>query len=304
MKHKISQFDLIFLSYDEPNAETLYAELLNQAPWAKRVHGIKGFDSAHRECANISDTDFFVTVDGDNSVYAEFFDLEIDIEPEQKDHAWTWAGRNFVNGLVYGNGGLKLWSKNFVYNMNTHEHADNDAMAVDFCWLKNYHEVEGCYSTSYINGSAYQAWRSGFREGVKMSLNRGHKVAAENFMKTIWPGNINRLCIWASVGADTEYGYWSILGTRMGCYHAVLTDNDYTVISDYSLMQEKWNEISSCDPIEESIKYGDALKNKIGLPITLLSDDNSAFFKHVYMNPPRPYMSWQRIKHFMGTRHV
>ena len=52
MLHKISEFDFIFLSYDEPNAEMLYADLLDKVPWAKRVHKVKGFDSAHRACAD------------------------------------------------------------------------------------------------------------------------------------------------------------------------------------------------------------------------------------------------------------
>src|SRR6266568_7016091 len=145
-KHRIGDFDFIFLSFDEPNAEMLFAELSNILPWTKRVHGVKGFDSAHRACADISETKFFVTVDGDNRIYPEFFNLEIDIVKDQFDHAWTWAGRNYTNGLVYGNGGLKLWSKNFVYNMNSHENASDPSHSVDFCWRPEYHEMEGCYS--------------------------------------------------------------------------------------------------------------------------------------------------------------
>jgi hypothetical protein len=302
--HKITEFDIIYLSYDEPNAEECYANLCNQVPWAKRVHGVKGFDSAHRACADLSETDFFITVDGDNVVYPEFFDLEIKIEENEFNHAWTWAGRNNINGLVYGNGGLKLWSKEFVYNMNTHEHAQDSAAAVDFCWHNNYHEVEGCYSTSVINSTAYQAWRSGFREGVKMSLDRGQKVSPEEFLKKIWSGNINRLSIWSSIGSDIENGIWAIFGARLGCHHATLTNNNHTVISDYSAMDIIWRSICTVDPYQESINLGHKLSSKLGLDITLLNPSDSKFFKSVYMNPPRPYMSWNRIKHFMATHHV
>ena len=62
----LTQFDLFFLSYDEPNAEENWADLLDKAPWAKRVHGVKGFDAAHRECARQSETPWFITVDADN----------------------------------------------------------------------------------------------------------------------------------------------------------------------------------------------------------------------------------------------
>ena len=35
----------------------------------------------------------------------------------------SWAGKNTVNGLVYGNGGIKCWPKQVVYGMQTHENA-------------------------------------------------------------------------------------------------------------------------------------------------------------------------------------
>jgi hypothetical protein len=36
---KVSNLDIIYISYDEPNAELNYADLLNKAPWAKREIG-------------------------------------------------------------------------------------------------------------------------------------------------------------------------------------------------------------------------------------------------------------------------
>jgi hypothetical protein len=81
---KIVEFDIVFLSYDEPNAEKNYADLLAKVPWAKRVHGVKGSDNAHKACANLSETDRFVTVDGDNIVREDFLNQEVDFE-EHKD---------------------------------------------------------------------------------------------------------------------------------------------------------------------------------------------------------------------------
>jgi curved DNA-binding protein CbpA len=79
-KIKIIDQDIIFLSYDEPNAEKNYADLCNKVPWAKRVHGVKGSDAAHKACAALSETEYFVTVDADNIVDPEFFNVEIDLE--------------------------------------------------------------------------------------------------------------------------------------------------------------------------------------------------------------------------------
>jgi len=69
---KVIEQDIIFLSYDEPNAEKNYADLLAKVPWAKRVHGVKGSDAAHKACAAKCETEYFVTVDGDNIVDQHF----------------------------------------------------------------------------------------------------------------------------------------------------------------------------------------------------------------------------------------
>ena len=125
---KILDYDIIYLSYDEPNAEKNYADLLAKVPWAKRVHGVKGSDEAHKACARLSETDRFVTVDGDNIVREDFLNQEVDFE-EHKDLSKcviSWAGYNVVNGLMYGNGGLKLWPKQYVLEMKTHENAPAD----------------------------------------------------------------------------------------------------------------------------------------------------------------------------------
>ena len=47
-KFKPIDYDIIYLSYDEPNAEKNYADLCKIVPWAKRVHGVDGSDAAHK----------------------------------------------------------------------------------------------------------------------------------------------------------------------------------------------------------------------------------------------------------------
>lgn len=107
---KIAELDIIFLSYDEPNAELHYADLCNKVPWAKRVHGVKGSDAAHKAAANLSETEWLITVDADNIVYPSFFNLDIDTT-NPKIQVYSWLGNNKINGLQYGNGGLKFGRK-------------------------------------------------------------------------------------------------------------------------------------------------------------------------------------------------
>ena len=114
---KIINYDIIYLSYDEPNAEKNYADLLTKAPWAKRV---EGSDAAHKACAALSETDRFITVDGDNIIRPGFLQQEL-IIPAGSDlekSVISWCGKNEINGLMYGNGGLKCWPKEYVPNQS------------------------------------------------------------------------------------------------------------------------------------------------------------------------------------------
>jgi len=174
-KIRIVDQDIIFLSYDEPNAEKNYADLCAKVPWAKRVHGVEGSDAAHKACADLSETEYFITVDADNIVDQEFLNVEVDYEQLglSPEHVFSWCGKVHVNGLMYGNGGLKMWTRKFVHNMKTHEHSvDGDERGkVEFCFDDKYHQFNENYSVFYINATPWQAWRAGFREGVKMSLD-------------------------------------------------------------------------------------------------------------------------------------
>ena len=301
MLHDISGFDFIFLSYDEPNAEELYADLLNKVPWAKRVHGVKGFDAAHKECARVSTTDMFVTVDGDNRVHGDFLTLRMDIDDTMHDHAWSWNGRNVINGLIYGNGGLKLWSKRFVDGMCSHENTRDDQNAVDFCWDERYHDTFGCYSTTVINASPYQAFRAGFREGVKLSLNRGQKVHSSEFKRRIWIHNLHKLSIWCSVGMDVANGEWAIYGARLGLHMTNLTDWDYVAVRDYDWFERFWKERSADDPIREAKRLGFDLRSNLGLELADLDPKQSSFFKSVYLNPSSTLYASNLYSHVLAS---
>jgi hypothetical protein len=289
---KIIEQDIIFLSYDEPNAEKNYADLLTKAPWAKRVHGVKGSDAAHKACAALSETEYFVTVDADNIIDPKFLEIEIDIEKLglTPNHVFSWCGKVHVNHLMYGNGGLKLWTRDFVNNMRTHENSDPTDIKglVEFCFNDYYYQFNECYSESFTNGSPFQAWRAGFREGVKMSLEQGAKTKD---IKSIWWQNYQRLISWCSVGADVENGMWSILGAREGCYLTNCTNWDYANVRDFEYLTEHWErQHEGKDPADTSAHINylfKELRDKCQLDIANLDPAGSKFFKAIYQNAPR-----------------
>ena len=291
---RVVDYDIIYLSYDEPNAEQNYSDLCSKVPWAKRVHGIKGSDSAHKAAANESDTERFITIDGDNRITDDFLTQVIDFDEnvDLNNKVISWTAENIINNLRYGNGGIKCWPKDHVLRMKTHENADpnNPHAQVDFCWDTEYVQMNGTFSKIYNNATPHQAWRAGFREGVKMALDRGMQVTPEQFSKNHWK-NLHRLYIWLMVGADIEHGRWAIYGAREGLYKTMLTDWDFVNVRDFDWLNEYWDnkKLDEEDMFLATEDYGDKLINELLLPISVepLDANQSIFFKTVYQNPTR-----------------
>ena len=279
---KIVEFDIVFLSYDEPNADVHYADLLTKAPWAKRVHGVKGSDAAHKAAANLSDTEWFITVDADNIVHTEFFDLDLDMS-DPKIQVYGWCGRNSVNGLRYGNGGLKIWKKEFVLNMRTHEASESDRGQVDFCWEEGYRNFPRVYSDSIITGSPFQAWRAGFREGVKMTLLDGVRVSPQEIKERIWWHNIHRLRMWSTVGAHEEKGLYAILGARMGTWMTNCTDWNYIDVRDFEILRDMYDQNIDHNNVEHDIiEIGEKIKVNLGLDWPNFTPQQSKYTLDLY----------------------
>jgi hypothetical protein len=285
---KVIEFDIVFLSYDEPNADLHYADLCNKVPWAKRVHGVKGSDHAHKAAAELSETEWFITVDADNIVDSDFFNLDLDMT-DPKIQVYGWCGRNSINGLRYGNGGLKIWKKDFVLNMRTHENSDSDRGQVDFCWEEGYRNFPRVYSQSIITGSPFQAWRAGFREGVKMTLLDGVKVPPKEIQDHIWWHNVHRLRMWSTVGAHEENGLYAVYGARLGTWLANCTQWNYVEVRDFEILRSIWNqygrpfeEVGGTGLREEIKSLGEKLKLELGFDWPYLDEKQSKFTVDLY----------------------
>ncbi len=305
----ITEFDIIFISYDEPNADENYSNLLEKCPWAKRSHGVWGSDAAHKAAAAMSDTDRFITVDADNIVREDFFSIELDMDRIRSADVVSWAGKNTVNGLVYGNGGIKCWPVDVVNRMRTHEAAPaNDKRAqVDFCWNIHYVQMNNVYCDVMNNGSPLQAWRAGFREGVKMGLENGD-VVDPNQIKNIYRENYKRLMVWMSVGEDIENGLWAIYGARLGCHMTNILRHewdwknvrDFDWLSKYFL-ETLFPEFEGGEQLcprtgltwdhaklkQRTVDLGIDIRGKLDLEIADMGIEGSRFFKTVYKNPAR-----------------
>ena len=275
----IAELDCIYLSYDEPKADEFWAQIQAHVPWAKRVHGVEGSDAAHKAAAAASDTERFILIDGDNLPDWNFFNQELRLTEQNQNHVFRWRARNSVNGLCYGNGGLSCWTKDFVNNMRTHENTDgSDNTAVEFCFDPKYIAMHDVWSTTYPNQSEYHAWRAGFREGVKLCLDKGKRVDLVDFERDTWAGNRRNLEIWCTVGADAEHGVWAIQGACYGVWKVMFDDDwDYTEVRDFRKLKALWD--NGCATVDATV-----MRQRLGLDIVDMPKDISAWFKQ-YQRP-------------------
>ena len=279
---RVSDLDFVYVSFKEPNKEENYADLLNKVPWAKRVDGVVGFDSAHKAAAQVAETDFFISIDGDNILDEKFLLETIDFEKTDPKAVHRWRAKNIVNGLVYGNGGIVGWPKETCLGMMTHENAEKQENEIDFCWGVKHENLHNCYSTTIINATPAQAFIAGYREGVKMSTEKGKPLEPSVFRKKIWPQNLRVLTTWMSVGADVENGKYAMMGARAGCYQTSILGEDHVSVRDLAAMEKVYVEMLGKSNVDEDlIAYGNSLRQRLDIPVADYDEDDSRFFKFV-----------------------
>jgi hypothetical protein len=237
----VSDLPVVFLSYDEPNADDNYQWLLRSRPDAQRVSGVRGSDAAHKACAALVESQWLCIVDGDTRPRREFWQqtFSLDSEHWSSDAVLSFTSENTVNGLCYGNGGIKIWPRDLLLNMQTHEAADCEAAAVDFCWALNYLLMPGVWAHTDPSATAQQAWRAGFREGAKFTMIGGRECKDPDlWQRRVEAVNLRRLCTWQQLGMDHPRGAWAILGARQGFHAALLTDWPSVTVRDFDCLNQ------------------------------------------------------------------
>ena len=240
--------DFIYMSYDEEYADEGYQSLLEKIPDAKRVHGVKGIANAWKKAADISESDYFITMDADTELLSSFsFTASDFIKDDERIH--VWRSLNPVNGLIYGHGSIHMFPKRLVQEFT-------NTNVVDFTLnvgTKGFCIQEECATVTRFNRSPQLTWRSAFREASKLASQTNMYVGTSNEWINNDPVSMHRLFVWCSIGMDAEYGYYSILGARQGAIHGFMNKNNpekLAEISDY----DNFND--TADPLDlNSYRY-------------------------------------------------
>lgn len=156
-------YDVFFISYDEPNAEENWEQLIQKVPYAKRVHRVKGIFNAHKAAAEQSASKMFFVVDGDSEI-VDGFDFSLEIFNEESKYVHIWKARNPVNGLEYGYGGLKLFCTDMFENMTGEMPLDMSTLIGNGVKL-----IDTVASITRFDSSAFHTYRGAFRECAKLA---------------------------------------------------------------------------------------------------------------------------------------
>ena len=216
-------FQVFFISYQENNCEDNWLRTVSLYPLALRLHGIKGIHRAHLTCDQLSVTDYYWTVDGDNYITEQLI-----FEPEFDLHMFTALDPVFGDYTALG--GVKLWKKGSLII--------NDMRHGDFCLnaTKTKRVETQSFSRSDYNTTAFDAWKTAFRHCVKLSSpilqNRPNATKLDWYLNR-WASSetlSSTNAKWCYQGYLDAQEYVSTCGDDRTLLHQI---NDYSFLKDY-----------------------------------------------------------------------
>lgn len=211
-------YDIVFLSYHEPNAEEHWELVKSRFPRAKRVSGIAGIPQAHKAAAEQCKTRYFWVIDADNIIADNFdFSFKWDRRDEYKNRVAVWKAKNNINGLEYGYGGIKLLPRREVLKMPDSV-VDFTTSISDF-----FHPMDEVASTTVINSSPFEAWKAGFRECAKL---------ASGVIKSHHPEEDGRRAEqWMAISNDVPNADYCTEGAKAGFQYGRYNDTDSVALA-------------------------------------------------------------------------
>ena len=229
-----NSYDIFFVSYRESNAKENWEQLVGLVPYPRRIHGVEGLGRCYLYAAELSTTEHFFTVDGDNWVREEMNWWKIDNFKGNEDKIHVWRCKNPVNGLIYGHGGVKLWPKELLLAAKDQWHRGVD-FTTDMGQILGGYYIQGIVaSETRFNASPLEAWRGAFRECAKLTSGG---------IKNADPRSEERYRIWTTKGEQAPFGSYAIAGAKDGYNFALSSDSKevFSKINDFAYLETRFS---------------------------------------------------------------
>lgn len=230
-------YDIVFISYNEPDANIRYQKLCERYPNAKRVHGVKGIHNAHIAAAKKCSTKMFWVIDGDADLLPEF-NLDHIVNDYDLDCVHVWRSENPINELIYGYGGVKLLPRRLTINVDTSTPDMTTSIS------KGFKAMPQVSNVTRFNTDPFNTWKSAFRECVKLSSRTIKGQVDEETEK--------RLITWCSKGEEKEFGSFCVRGARSGSDFGIVNRDNISnlkLINDFDWLEQRFAMEESLDTV-------------------------------------------------------
>ena len=219
-------YDIVFISYNEPEAEENWQALKTRFPRAKRVDGVKGIHQAHIAAAKQCFTKKCWVVDADAKIL-ENFNFTHRVDEYDLETVHVWRSQNPINDLVYGYGGVKLLPRKLTLDMDL---TKPDMTTSISQYFKPMPEVS---NITAFNVDPFNTWKSAFRECAKLSskaIDRQNEDETNERLKT-----------WTTVGHDRPFGEYALAGAAAGMEFGLSSSNSLQLINDFEWLHEQFS---------------------------------------------------------------
>ena len=222
------RYDIIFISYNEPQADENFSRLKARFPYAQRVQGIKGIHQAHIAAAKKAFTKMFWVVDADAQIL-DTFNFDHVVSEYDLENVHVWRSINPINDLEYGYGGVKLLPKSLTQNMDVSKPDMTTSISSLFKAMPEISNVTA------FNVDAFNTWKSAFRECVKLASKT---IDRQDDADTNY-----RLNVWCTRGIDRPFGREAIEGAVQGKQYGLENKDNNKVlkmINDFDWLRERF----------------------------------------------------------------
>jgi len=221
-------YDIIFISYNEPNADANFAKLKARFPYAQRINGIKGIHQAHIAAAKKAFTKMFWVVDGDAEI-VDSFNFDYIVSKYDLECVHVWRSQNPINSLEYGYGGVKLLPKALTAKLDI---TTSDMTTSISPLFKAMPEIS---NITAFNTDPFNTWKSAFRECCKLAsrvIDRQDDTETQQRLET-----------WCTLNESVPYGAHAYMGAIAGKYFGLFWQNapsELAKINDFDWLKEQY----------------------------------------------------------------